>query len=74
MIGQTISHYPALRDPEQRDKIIEKLGEACPAAGQGRHGRGVQSSRHQAQPHGRAQVSADGIYLGFGVVSQIILS
>jgi hypothetical protein len=38
MIGQTISHYPALRDPEHRDKIIEKLGEACPAAGQGRHG------------------------------------
>jgi hypothetical protein len=28
MIGQTISHYPALRDPEQRDKILEKLGGA----------------------------------------------
>jgi hypothetical protein len=27
MIGQTISHYPALRDPEKRDKILEKLGE-----------------------------------------------
>jgi len=27
MIGQTISHYPALRDPEQRDKILAKLGE-----------------------------------------------
>ena len=27
MIGQTISHYPALRDPVQRDKILEKLGE-----------------------------------------------
>ena len=26
MIGQTISHYPALRDPEQRDKILAKLG------------------------------------------------
>ncbi len=28
MIGQTISHYPALRDPAQRDKIIDKLGES----------------------------------------------
>ena len=28
MIGQTISHYPALRDPARRDKILEKLGEA----------------------------------------------
>ena len=27
MIGQTISHYPALRDPGRRDKILEKLGE-----------------------------------------------
>jgi serine/threonine protein kinase len=27
MIGKTISHYPALRDPEQRDKILAKLGE-----------------------------------------------
>jgi serine/threonine protein kinase len=27
MIGQTISHYPAFRDPVQRDKILEKLGE-----------------------------------------------
>ncbi len=26
MIGKTISHYPALRDPEQQDKILEKLG------------------------------------------------
>lgn len=28
MISQTISHYPALRDPARRDKILEKLGEA----------------------------------------------
>ncbi|MCG3118979.1 MAG: hypothetical protein ALAOOOJD_01275 [bacterium] len=38
MLGTTISHYPAFcrctafrkveRDPEQRDKIIEKLGES----------------------------------------------
>ncbi|GEM_PF-3987142 len=27
MIGQTISHYPALRDPARRDKILAKLGE-----------------------------------------------
>jgi len=27
MIGQIISHYPAFRDPEQRDKILAKLGE-----------------------------------------------
>ncbi len=27
MIGQTISHYPALRDPEQRDKTLARLGE-----------------------------------------------
>ena len=27
MIGQTILRYPALRDPEQRDKILEKIGE-----------------------------------------------
>ncbi len=27
MIRQTISHYPAFRDPVQRDKILEKLGE-----------------------------------------------
>ncbi len=27
MIGQTISHYPAVRDPAKRDKILEKLGE-----------------------------------------------
>ena len=27
MIGQTVSHYPAVRDPEKRDKILEKLGE-----------------------------------------------
>ena len=27
MIGQTVSHYPALRDPVQRDKILEKFGE-----------------------------------------------
>jgi len=27
MIGQTISHYPAFRDPAQRDKILAKLGE-----------------------------------------------
>ena len=27
-VGQTISHYPALRDPARRDKILEKLGEA----------------------------------------------
>jgi len=27
MIGQIISHYPAFRDPVQRDKILEKLGE-----------------------------------------------
>ena len=26
MIGKTISHYPALRDPEQRDKILAKGG------------------------------------------------
>jgi len=26
MIGKTISHYPAVRDPAQRDKILEKLG------------------------------------------------
>ncbi|MCI0698131.1 hypothetical protein L0337_39765 [candidate division KSB1 bacterium] len=26
MIGKTISHYPALRGPEQWDKILEKLG------------------------------------------------
>ncbi len=26
MIGETISPYPALRDPEQRDKILDKLG------------------------------------------------
>ena len=24
MINQTISHYPAFRDPVQRDKILEK--------------------------------------------------
>jgi len=27
MIGKTISHYPAFRDPVKRDKILEKLGE-----------------------------------------------
>jgi len=27
MIGKTISHYPAFRDPAQRDKILAKLGE-----------------------------------------------
>lgn len=27
MIGQTISHYPAIRDPALRDKFLEKLGE-----------------------------------------------
>ena len=27
MVGQTISHYPAVRDPAKRDKILEKLGE-----------------------------------------------
>ncbi|MGH7595063.1 MAG: hypothetical protein ACREOI_01875 [bacterium] len=27
MIGQTISHYPAVRDPARRDKILAKLGE-----------------------------------------------
>jgi hypothetical protein len=27
MIGKTILHYPAFRDPEQRDKIIATLGE-----------------------------------------------
>ncbi len=27
MIGKTISPYPAFRDPAQRDKILEKLGE-----------------------------------------------
>ena len=27
MIGQTISHYLAFRDPARRDKILEKLGE-----------------------------------------------
>jgi hypothetical protein len=27
MIGKTISHYPASRDPVRRDKILEKLGE-----------------------------------------------
>jgi hypothetical protein len=26
MISKTISHQPALRDPEQRDKTLEKLG------------------------------------------------
>jgi len=26
MTGKTISHYPAFRDPAQRDKILEKLG------------------------------------------------
>jgi hypothetical protein len=26
VLGQIISHYPALRDPEQRDKILQKLG------------------------------------------------
>jgi len=26
MIGQTSSHYPALRDPAQRDKILATLG------------------------------------------------
>ncbi len=26
-VGQTISDYPALRDPARRDKILEKLGE-----------------------------------------------
>ena len=26
MIGKTISHYPAFRDPVKRDKILEKLG------------------------------------------------
>jgi hypothetical protein len=25
MIGETISHYPALWDPAQRDKILAKL-------------------------------------------------
>ncbi len=36
MIGQTISHYPALwdsasrRDSGKRNKILEKLGEARP--------------------------------------------
>ena len=29
-VGQTISHYPALRDPARRDKILEKPGEARP--------------------------------------------
>jgi TolB-like protein len=48
MIGQTISHY----------KILAKLGEACPAAGQGRHGRRLQSRGHQAQAHRRAEVFA----------------
>ena len=28
MIGQTISHYPALWDPAPWNKILEKLGEA----------------------------------------------
>jgi len=27
LTGAAISHYPALRDPEQRDKIFAKLGE-----------------------------------------------
>jgi len=27
MIGKTISHYPAFRDPVRRDKILEQLGE-----------------------------------------------
>jgi len=27
MIGKAISHYPAFRDPAQRDKILAKLGE-----------------------------------------------
>jgi len=40
MIGKTVSHYPAERDPVplygmpksgiQRDKIVEKIGEARP--------------------------------------------
>jgi len=25
MISKNVLHYPALRDPEQRDKIIEEL-------------------------------------------------
>jgi len=61
MIGQTIYHYPALRDPEQRDKILEKLGEACPAAGQGRHGRRLQCRGYEARTHGCDQVSASSI-------------
>jgi hypothetical protein len=24
MIGQTVSHYPVVRDPVKRDKILEK--------------------------------------------------
>jgi len=27
MISKTISHYPAVRDPVRRDKILEKLVE-----------------------------------------------
>ncbi len=26
MLGKTISHYPALRDPARREKILEKFG------------------------------------------------
>ena len=43
MTGKTIPHYPAFRDPARRDKIIAKLGEACPAKGS-RQARGGMSS------------------------------
>ena len=44
----TISHYPALRDPEQRDKILEKLGEG---------GGGVELFQHcdDVKPHSRVK-------------------
>ncbi len=35
IIGQTISHYPAVRDPARQNKIIEKLAPASGQAGEG---------------------------------------
>jgi hypothetical protein len=31
-VGKTIYHYPAFRDPVQREKILEKLGEGYMSA------------------------------------------
>ncbi len=49
-VGQTIFHYPALRDPARRDKILEKLGEgglvpACNAVPAGRRRSHIPSNK-----------------------------